>query len=95
MRYGIWLIVGLGIGLLQATTIVYTVAQLTPLELSRGRLRVILLSVFRYGLTLLVMTVAIQYSVVACALVGLGLILGRWCLVYLSVSDRLAWSRLP
>jgi len=98
VRYGLWLGLGLVMGLIQAALIVHTVARLEPLALARVRLRVrlrvILRSLLRFALAFLVMAIAIRDSVVACALVGLGLLAGRWLLVVLMVSSRAVGSRV-
>ncbi len=94
VRYGLWLGLGLATGLIQAALIVHTVACLEPTALARVRMRVILRSLLRFALAFLVMAVAIRDGVVACALVGLGLLAGRWLLVVLMVSSRAIGSRM-
>lgn len=94
IRAGAWLMLGLGLGLFQVLLISYSVAQLTPSATGRVRQRMILWSVFRFSLSLGAMTVAIHSSIMACALVGLGELIGRWSVVLLHASHRLMRPRL-
>jgi hypothetical protein len=94
VRLAMWLIAGLAVGVLQVALIVKTVVRVTRVRPSHVRFYVMLSSLSRYSITLLAMTVAIQDSVGACALVGLGVLLARWLLVYWSASGCLVWSRL-
>jgi hypothetical protein len=91
----IWLAAGLGVGLLHALSIVFTVIRVSeggirhvPLDVAKGYIA-------RYVLALLVMAVAVRDSVVACALVALGIVLGRWLFVLLHASGRTSWLRAP
>ena len=93
-RLGFWLMLGLGVGLVNAISIVYTVASVTRHDTRRVRSRVVKRYLGRYLLALLAMTAAIHQDVAACASVGLGILLARWFVVWLGTSDRVSWSRL-
>lgn len=93
IRVGVWLMLGLGLGLFQVVLITISVAQLTPHATARVRQRVVLWSVMRFALSLVAMTVAIHSSIMACVFVGLGELVGRWSMVLFGASHRLMRPR--
>ncbi len=87
-----WILLGLGVGLLNALLAVRTVAKLRP-EMPYSVWMVVLRGWgARFGLAAAVLLVAVQQSVRAAIFVFLGLWLARWVLVRRAVSERIAWA---
>ena len=93
VRLGFWLVAGLGVGLWSALSIVTTVARVTQGGVSRVRSHVMIRCIARYALAVLIMTIAIHDSVLACAFAGLGILVGRWFLAFQCASGRAVRSR--
>ncbi len=89
----LWFAFGLGLSLVHGLWIVRAIGRISPGRASRGRMGVFAGYLLRYLTTVLAMAFAVQKSAVACVLVSLGMLVGRWLTVIWGASDGVGWAR--
>lgn len=87
-----WLLAGALVGIANVYSIARTVSRMRP----DGRLYAVLVTVggalMRFGLAVVVLSLALQQSALSGILAFVGLLVARWIAVYLLNTGRLAWG---